>query len=167
MAKFFPEPRRGEGSLLFLEDTFPFKEFLRKFNEKNNIKLAISLIFIFLAIGTIVFIFFVYYFTQLEHDLYEKYHLIWKIGIIFQLSGFGFFFLVSEHRVFHGKDYFIFFWGFLGFFIAGAWPSANPAPAVLEAFGRSGSAERKLDFPDALRTHSRVVLRGLIAQTEA
>ena len=56
---------------------------------------------------------------------------------------------------------------FLGFFIAGAWPSANPAPAVLEAFGRSGSAERRLDFPDALRTHSRVVLRGLIAKTEA
>ena len=53
-----------------------------KSDEKNNIKLAISLIFIFLAIGTIVFIFFDYYFTQLEHDLYEKYHLIWKIGII-------------------------------------------------------------------------------------
>jgi len=52
---------------------------------------------------------------------------------------------------------------FLGFFIAGAWPSANPAPAVLEAFERSDFAERKLDFPDALRTHSIVVLRGLLA----
>ena len=97
-----------------------FLLFLSKYlksDDKNNIKLAISLIFIFLAIGTIVFIFFDYYYTQLEHSLYEKYHLIWKIGIIFQLTGFGFFFLVSEYRVFHGKDYFIFFWCFLGFFI--------------------------------------------------
>lgn len=89
-----------------------------KSEEKNNIKLAISLIFISLAIGGIVFIFFDYYYTQLEHSLYERYRLIWKIGIIFQLAGFGFFFLVSEYRVFHGKDYFVFFWGFLGFFIA-------------------------------------------------
>ena len=54
---------------------------------------------------------------------------------------------------------------FLGFFIAGAWPSANPAPALLEAFERSDFMERKLDFPEALRKHSRVVLRGLLAET--
>ena len=94
-----------------------FSKYLKS-SEKNNIKLAISLTFIFLAIGGSCFIFFDYYFTQLEPSLYETHQLIFKIATVFQLSGFGFLFLVSEHRVFKGKDYFIFFWGFLGLLVA-------------------------------------------------
>ncbi len=95
-----------------------FSKYLKS-SEKNNIKLGICLIFIFLAIGGIFFIFFNYYFTQLESDLYETHQFIWKVAAIFQLSGFGFLFLVSEYRVFHGKDYFVFFWCFLGLSVAG------------------------------------------------
>jgi hypothetical protein len=94
-----------------------FSKYLKS-QDKNNIKLAICLVYLFLAIGGSLFIFYDYYFTQLEPSLYETYQSFWKIAFVFQLAGFGFLFLVSENRVFHGKDYYIFFLGFLGFSVA-------------------------------------------------
>ncbi|MEM9175631.1 MAG: TetR family transcriptional regulator [Myxococcota bacterium] len=52
---------------------------------------------------------------------------------------------------------------FLGFFIAGAWPSATPAPGVAEALARREHRFRPRDFEETLRAHTRTVLLGLIS----
>ncbi len=53
---------------------------------------------------------------------------------------------------------------YLGFFIAGAWPSANPAPGVAEILQRQGHPTQSRDFGEILLAHTRVVLRGLLAE---
>lgn len=50
-----------------------------------------------------------------------------------------------------------------GLFVGGAWPSANPPPAVARVHERDEFAGRKLDFEATLVAHARVVLRGLLA----
>ena len=52
---------------------------------------------------------------------------------------------------------------YLGFFIAGAWPSANPTPAVAERLAQDASLPAPRDFAETLRGHTRVTLRGLVA----
>ncbi len=52
---------------------------------------------------------------------------------------------------------------FTGLFVAGAWPSASPAPAVLRVLERDEFAGRRLDFEATLLAHARVLLRGLLA----
>ncbi|MCR9097176.1 MAG: TetR family transcriptional regulator [bacterium] len=56
---------------------------------------------------------------------------------------------------------------FLGFFIAGAWPSATPAPGVPEALARRVPGYRPRDFETMLRAHTRIVLQGLLAEHAA
>jgi len=53
---------------------------------------------------------------------------------------------------------------FMGFFIAGAWPSANPAPGVADALEQAKPAMQPRDFRTTLLAHTRVVLRGLLAE---
>ena len=55
---------------------------------------------------------------------------------------------------------------FTGLFAAGAWPSANPAPAVVKVLERDEFAERRLDFEATLVAHARTVLRGLLAEAK-
>ena len=66
-----------------------------------------------MGLGRIVFIFFDYIFTLHQLSLYQTYQNIWKLASFFILIGFGFLIIVSEYRLFKGKDLYVFFWGFL------------------------------------------------------
>lgn len=54
---------------------------------------------------------------------------------------------------------------FFGLFMAGTWPNANPAPAVAEVLASEEFASMGIDFETALFEHARVLLRGLLAET--
>ena len=48
-------------------------------------------------------------------------------------------------------------------YVAGAWPAAHPAPAVANVLAREDFAHMAVDFEEALRAHTAVVMRGLVA----
>ena len=73
-------------------------------DEKAFVILTLSFDFIFLIIGRIVLVYF-----DISNDFdfmqYGRVDLIlWKIGIIMQLLGFGFFFILIEKRFMKGGD---------------------------------------------------------------
>lgn len=54
----------------------------------------------------------------------------------------------------------------IGMMTAGAWPSANPVPAVAEVLEQEEFAHSRIDFESTLFAHARVVLYGLLASRE-
>ncbi|NVM30571.1 MAG: hypothetical protein HWN65_17150 [Candidatus Helarchaeota archaeon] len=93
----------------------------RNLSEKGKMKFAICLIFLCLAIGRGLYVYFDYFFANLDYNTITtsvEYLSYWKIASVFHLAGFGFLFLVSEYKVFKGKDVFIFFWGYLALSVA-------------------------------------------------
>ena len=88
-------------------------------DERNRVKLAFSLIFLTLGISRLLLMYFDYFLTGLNPALYTNYQFYWRIATLFQLIGLGFLILVSEYAVFQGKDYYLFFIGFLIILIVG------------------------------------------------
>lgn len=80
--------------------------------ERIKNRLAFCLVFLFLAIGRCLLIYFDYFLVELDTTRYGEFQMMWKIATIFQLMGLGFLIITSEYAVFNGKDYYVFFIGF-------------------------------------------------------
>lgn len=88
-----------------------FSKYL-KYPEKVKNRLAFCLVFLFLAIGRCLLIYFDFFLVELDATRYGEFLMMYKIATLFQLMGIGFLIVVSEYAVFKGKDFFVFFIGF-------------------------------------------------------
>lgn len=84
-----------------------------KFEGKTNLQVAYLLVFALVGIGRMLLIYFDYGLTHLNIAEYSNYQVYWKIATLFFLGGLGFILLTSEYAVFRGKDYYVFFIGFV------------------------------------------------------
>jgi hypothetical protein len=83
-----------------------------EFKEKTKNQLAFCLVFLCLAIGRNLLIYFDYFLTELDVGRYADFQILWRFANLFEIVGLGFLILVSEYAVFKGKDYYLFFIGF-------------------------------------------------------
>ncbi len=84
-----------------------------KLEDKNNNQLAFCLVFLFLGLGRIFLVYFDYFLTALNPKDYATHTNMWKLATILLLIGVGFLILTSEHALWKGKDYYVFFIGFI------------------------------------------------------
>ena len=81
----------------------------KTFNEHREHKLLIPIAFLFLmfGLGRIVLIYFDFYLTGFDDNLFQVYALIWKFAIGFQSVGYSFMIFVAEKEVFKEKTKYI------------------------------------------------------------
>ncbi|MHA1132344.1 MAG: hypothetical protein ACTSQI_15535 [Candidatus Helarchaeota archaeon] len=82
------------------------------YSETNKNQLAFCIMFFCLGLSRIFLLYFDYFLTELNPAEYINYATVWKVATSFLLIGVGFLILVSEHALWKGKDYFLFFIGF-------------------------------------------------------
>ncbi|MHA1300832.1 MAG: hypothetical protein ACTSO9_15550 [Candidatus Helarchaeota archaeon] len=108
-----------------------FVFYLRKYQSdeiKNKIILGFSLFFLFLACARIFYMVFDFYLTNFNPFLYQTHILVWKIATLLSEVGIGILLIISEKKVFQGKDKYFFFICYVIFVCIGiVWPEFEMA----------------------------------------
>ncbi len=78
---------------------------LKEYYENREAKLLIPVagLFFMLAVSRSILIYFDFFVTGLNDDLFQQYSIIWKISMIFLSIGYAFFIYVSEKEIFIDK----------------------------------------------------------------
>ncbi|NHI90998.1 MAG: hypothetical protein EAX96_00760 [Candidatus Lokiarchaeota archaeon] len=76
-------------------------------NREHKLLIPIAILFLMFGMSRILLIYFDFYLTGFNDDLFQTYSLIWKIAIAFQSVGYSFMIFVAEKEVFKEKTKFI------------------------------------------------------------
>ncbi len=72
-------------------------------NRENKFLIPVAFLFLTFAIARITLIYFDFYLTKFDDDLFQTYSWVWKIAMTFQNIGFVFFIYVAEKEIFINK----------------------------------------------------------------
>ena len=76
-------------------------------NREKRFLIPVALLFITFAIARSILIYFDFYLTAFNDDLFQTYSLVWKIAMTFQNIGFIFLLFVAEKEIFKDKTMYI------------------------------------------------------------
>ncbi|MHA1379688.1 MAG: hypothetical protein ACTSRG_15050 [Candidatus Helarchaeota archaeon] len=86
--------------------------YLKKYQSdevKNKLILGFSLFFLFLGCSRIFYLIFDFYLTNFNPFLYQTHIIVWKIASLLSEIGIGILLIISEDKVFQGRDKYVFF----------------------------------------------------------
>lgn len=76
-------------------------------NKEHKLLIPIAILFLMFGISRILLIYFDFYLTGFNDDLFQTYSLVWKIAIAFQSVGYSFMIFVAEKEVFKERTKYI------------------------------------------------------------